>query len=444
MDFLSEEALFVIKKLEKGGFEAFAVGGCVRDYLMDMPINDYDITTNAATDEIKAVFSSCKTIDTGIKHGTVTVLVNKIPFEVTTYRLETTYSDNRHPDRVIFTKRLEDDLSRRDFTVNSMAYNPQKGFVDPYGGREDVKRKIIRCVGNPRKRFEEDSLRILRGLRFASVLGFTIEEETKKAMLSCRHLIKNISRERIFTELSKLLCGENVKAILTEFSDVFGEFIPEINAMKGFEQHNFHHIHDVLTHTAVVVENTPPLLHLRLAALFHDVAKPSCFSLDENGTGHFYTHASKSALIAERCLNELRCDNKTKDAVIKLVKAHDTPIEESEKIIKRRLNSMGSELFFDLIKLKRADTAGLAPEFSVRNEHFDRLEAMARDILEREECFSLKHLAVNGNDMMALGFEGKEIGKRLEILLEAVIDGRVKNEREELLEYLDSNFIPNF
>ncbi len=441
MDFLSEEALFVINELENNGFEAFAVGGCVRDFLMGVPINDYDITTNATTDEIKEVFSDCKTIDTGIKHGTVTVLVNKIPFETTTYRLETTYSDNRHPDKVIFTKRIEDDLSRRDFTVNSMAYCPRVGFVDPYGGREDVHNKIIRCVGNPTKRFEEDSLRILRGLRFASVLGFTIEEETKRAMLSCRKLIKNISRERIFTELSKLLCGENVRSILTEFADIFDEIIPEIKEMKGFEQHNFHHIYDVLTHTAVVVENTPPLLHLRLAALFHDIAKPSCFSLDENGTGHFYSHASKSALIAERCLNELRCDNKTKDAVIRLVKAHDTPIEESERIIKRRLASMGSELFFDLIKLKRADTAGLAPEFSVRSEHFDRLEAMAREILEKEECFSLKHLAVNGNDMKALGFEGKEIGKRLEFLLEAVIDGRVKNKRDELLSFLNEHLI---
>lgn len=433
MDFPLNEALFIINRLEEKGFEAFAVGGCVRDYLMGVTVNDYDITTNATTDEIKAVFSDCKTIDTGIKHGTVTVLVDSLPFEITTYRLETSYSDNRHPDKVIFTKSLEDDLSRRDFTVNSMAYNPERGLIDPYGGKADVQNKIIRCVGNPEKRFEEDSLRILRGLRFASVLGFAIEEETKSAMHSCRHLIRNISKERIFTELSKLLCGKNVRAILTEYADIFGEFIPEINAMKGFEQHNFHHIHDVLTHTAVVVESSPPLLHLRLAALFHDIGKPYCFSLDESGTGHFYSHASKSALIAERCLTDLRCDNKTKEAVIKLVKLHDTPIEESEKIIKRRLNSMGSALFFDLVKLKRADTAGLAPEFSVRNEHFDRLEAMAREILEREECFSIKSLAVNGNDIKALGFEGREIGERLELLLEAVIDGRVENEREELL-----------
>lgn len=444
MNFPSAEAMTVIKELESRGFEAFAVGGCVRDFLMHTPINDYDITTNATTDEIKAVFAKHKTIDTGLKHGTVTVLINSIPFEITTYRLETTYSDNRHPDKVIFTKRLEDDLSRRDFTVNSIAYFPESGFVDLFGGKEDIEKRLIRCVGKPQKRFEEDSLRILRGLRFASVLGFAIEKETAEAMHSCRHLIKNISRERIFTELSKLLCGRNVRTVLTEFSDVFGEIIPEINAMRGFEQHNFHHIHDVLTHTAVVVENTPSLVHLRLAALFHNIGKPFCFSLDKTGTGHFYSHASKSALIAERCLDELRCDNKTKEAVIRLVKLHDTPIEESERIIKRRLNSMGSELFYDLVALKRADTAGLAPEFAERNEHFDRLEAMAEEILQKEECFSLKHLAVNGNDMKALGFEGKEIGRRLEFLLDAVIDGKVENEKKELTEYLKSGFIPKF
>ena len=443
MSFLSEEALLVITELEKNGFEAFAVGGCVRDYLMGVPVNDYDITTNASTDEIKAVFSACKTIDTGIKHGTVTVLVNNIPFEITTYRLETTYSDNRHPDKVIFTKRLVDDLSRRDFTVNSIAYCPRVGFVDPYKGREDIKKRIIRCVGKPEERFNEDSLRILRGIRFASVLGFSIEDETKKAMHSCRHLIKNISRERIFTELSKLLCGKNVRTVLTEFSDISGEFIPEINTMKGFEQHNFHHIYDVLTHTAVVCESAPPLLHLRLAALFHDIGKPSCFSLDESGTGHFYSHASKSALIAERCLNDLRCDNKTKEAVIKLIKLHDTPIEENERIIKRRLNSMGSGLFFDLIALKRADTAGLAPEFSVRNEHFDRLEEMAREILKREDCFSLKHLNVNGNDLKLLGLNGREIGQGLQLLLEAIIDGKVSNKKKELIAYLKSDIMPN-
>lgn len=438
MNFLSEKALTIIDRLEKNGFEAFAVGGCVRDMLMSKTADDCDITTNASTDEIKAVFSDLKTVDTGIKHGTVTVIFEKEPFEITTYRLESTYSDNRHPDKVTFTKNLKDDLSRRDFTVNSIAFSPSVGFVDPFDGKKDIEKGIIRCVGNAEERFREDSLRILRGLRFSSVLGFEIENETKKAMLGCKHLIKNLSEERIFSELSKLICGKNVRKILTEFPDIFSEFIPEIGLMKGFEQHNFHHIHDVLTHTAIVTESTSPVLHLRLAALFHDIAKPLCFSLDETGTGHFYSHASKGIKIADERLSELRCDNKTKDKVLALIRLHDTPIEESERIIKRRLNSIGQDLFFDLIRLKRADTAGLAPEFAERNAHFDRLEEMAREILKKEECFSLKHLAVNGNDIIKLGFKGREIGTKLELLLEAVIDGKIENRKENLIDYLEA------
>ena len=439
MNFIPDEAKYIIDALAASGYEAYCVGGCVRDLLMGIRANDCDITTNATVKEIKAVFKNERMIETGIKHGTVTVILNSLPFEITTYRIESAYSDNRHPDKVIFTRNLSEDLSRRDFTVNSIAYNKKEGFVDLFAGREDIENRIIRCVGNPEKRFKEDSLRILRGLRFASTLGFTVEEETKKAMLECKHLIKNISAERIFTELSKMLCGKNIKNVLTGFAPVIGEIIPEINAMNGFLQHNFHHIYDVLTHTAVVVENTPPLLHLRLAALFHDAAKPFCFSLDEEGVGHFYSHASKSAEIAERRLTELRCDNKTKESVIRLIKLHDTPIDESERIIKRRLASMGKELFFDLITLKRADTAGLAPEFSDRNSHFDRLEALADEILQKEECFSLKHLAVNGRDMIELGFTGREIGEMLDVLLEAVIDGRVENEREKLILFVSGN-----
>ncbi len=436
---IPDEAGYIIDTLIACGYEAYCVGGCVRDLIMGIPANDCDITTNATTDEIKAVFSDKRIIETGIKHGTVTVIINSVAFEITTYRIESTYSDNRHPDKVTFTRNLSEDLSRRDFTINSIAYNEKEGFIDLFGGKTDIENKIIRCVGDPVKRFEEDSLRILRGIRFAATLGFCVEEETKKAMLSCKHLIRNISAERIFTELSKMLCGRSIESTLIEFAPVLGEVIPEINAMHGFEQHNFHHIYDVLTHTAVVTQSTPPVLHLRLAALFHDSAKPFCFSLDEKGVGHFYTHASKSTLIAERRLTELRCDNKTKEKVLRLIKLHDTPVEESEKIIKRRLASMGKELFYDLITLKRADTAGLAPEFAERSTHFDRLEALADEILKKEECFSLKHLAVNGRDMLSLGLRGKEIGEMLDVLLEAVIDGRVENEREKLILFVSGN-----
>ncbi len=436
MDILSTRATAVIDRLQENGFEAFAVGGCVRDILMDIKAHDYDITTNATTDEVLSVFSNCTTVPTGIKHGTITVIYENEPFEITTYRKELGYSDNRHPDKVIFSSSIEDDLSRRDFTVNSIAYNSKNGFVDCFGGQEDIKRKIIRCVGEPSQRFCEDALRILRGLRFSSVLGFEIEESTKKAMSEHAHLIEKISKERCFSEFSKLLCGKNVKAVLMENTDILRFIVPEITQMQGFDQHNFHHIYDVLEHTATAVESIPPVLHLRLAAFFHDIAKPSCFTLDENGVGHFYSHAKKSAVIAQKRLDDLRCDNKTKEAVIKLIKAHDNPIEENEKIIKRRLAALGEDLFFDLIRLKRADTAALNPRFFDRSKHFDRIEEIAKSIIEKDSCFSLNHLAVNGNDMLELGFKGKEIGKALDYLLEAVIDGQCENSKNELIKLI--------
>ncbi len=438
MNLLSKEAEYAINILNGKGYEAYAVGGCTRDMIMGRECDDTDITTSALPEEIKEAFSDFRTVDTGIKHGTVTVLIDGIPLEITTYRTEKGYSDGRHPDEVIFTRSLEEDLRRRDFTVNSIAYCPEKGLIDPYGGREDIERKIIRCVGNSAERFTEDSLRILRGLRFASVLGFEIEKETAEAMRKCKELLNIVSKERIFSELSKLLCGRNVKYILVNYSDILEVILPEIKGMKNFNQHNFHHIYDILEHTAVVTENIPPDPHLRFAALFHDCGKPDCFSLDENGTGHFYSHPSISAKKAEQALLRLKSDTKTREKVIKLVKVHDTPIEESERIIKKRLRSMGQELFFDLIKLQRADTKGLAPEFHGREEHFDILEKMAKQIVESEDCFSLKDLKINGNDLMKEGFKGKEIGTALSIALEAVIDGKVKNEKEMLLAFFQS------
>lgn len=435
MNLLSKEAEKAISLLYESGYEAYAVGGCVRDMIMGRECQDTDITTSALPEEIKEVFSSFRTIDTGIKHGTVTVIINSTPLEITTYRIEKGYSDGRHPDKVIFTPELEKDLKRRDFTVNSIAFCPEKGFIDPFSGKEDIERKIIRCVGNPTERFTEDSLRILRGLRFSSVLGFEIEKNTAEAMRECKELLNAVSNERIFSELSKLLCGKNVKEIIVKYSDILEVILPEIKGMKGFDQHNFNHIYDILTHTAVVTESIPPLPHLRFAALFHDCGKVDCFSLDENGVGHFYSHPSLSAKKADEALLRLKSDTKTREKVIKLVKVHDTPIEESERIIKKRLRSMGDELFFDLIKLQRADTKGLAPEFHDREKHFDTLEKMAKEIMEGDECFSLKDLKINGYDLIKEGFGGKEIGDALSCALEAVIDGNIRNEREELIRF---------
>lgn len=430
---LSEEIITIMNELHKSGYEAFLVGGFVRDSIMNKCADDADFATDASPEETLKVFEKFRTLTTGIKHGTVTVIINHKPFEITTYRTENTYSDCRHPDQVTFTKSIEDDLSRRDFTVNSIAYNPIRGFVDPFSGKTDIEQRVIRCVGEPEKRFSEDSLRILRALRFSSVLSFSIDKETEKAMFSCKDLLKYISKERVFTELSKLLCGKNVREVLSKYSDIISVVLPEIKDMKGFEQQNFHHIYDVLNHTAVVVENTPPLLHLRLSALFHDCGKPDCFSVDQNGVGHFYSHASISARKADEALLRLRCDNRTREKIVKLVKLHDTPIEENEVLIRKKLSKYGEELFFDLLRLKRADTKGLAPEFHSRENHFDALESMANKILSEKPCFSLKDLAINGNDLTSMGFAGREIGKCLKILLNAVIEERLPNQRDALI-----------
>ena len=337
MLYIPEKALIVFELLEKRGYECFLVGGCVRDMLMGIEPHDIDITTNATPDEVKAVFADFHTLDIGIKHGTVTVINDSEPIEITTYRKESTYSDGRRPDAVTFSRHINDDLSRRDFTSNAIAYSPSVGIVDPFGGMADIENKILRCVGTPTERFTEDSLRILRGLRFASVLGFSIDKATEEAMYSCRELINIVSPERIFTEISKLICGKNAGTIISRYSDILAVALPEIKDMKGFEQHNFHHIYDVLNHTAKVVDSVYPAVDLRFAALFHDCGKPDCFSIDENGVGHFYSHASISGRKAEEALTRLRCDNATKDKVVKLVKIHDTPIEPDSKIVKKKL-----------------------------------------------------------------------------------------------------------
>ena len=439
MLFVPEKAQVIFEFLQKSGFECFLVGGCVRDMIMGIEPHDIDITTNATPDEVKAVFSDFHTLDIGIKHGTVTVMNDGEPVEITTYRKESTYSDGRHPDAVTFSRHINDDLSRRDFTSNAIAYSPSVGIVDPFGGINDIENKILRCVGNPVERFEEDSLRILRGLRFASVLGFSIDKATQEAMYSCRELVNIVSPERIFTEISKLICGKNAGKIISRYSDILAVALPEIKDMKGFEQHNFHHIYDVLNHTAKVVDSVYPAVDLRFTALFHDCGKPDCFSIDENGVGHFYSHASISGRKAEEALTRLRCDNATKDKVVKLVKIHDTPIEPDSKTVKKKLQKYGEEIFFDLIKLQRADNMGLSPEFLYRQETYDKLEEIARQVIEENQCFSLKDLAVNGRDMISLGLKGKDIGTALDELLKAVIEEKCNNDKESLMSYYHKN-----
>lgn len=429
---------FVINRLEGYGYEAYLVGGAVRDMLMGMSPDDTDITTDATPEQVKNVFSDFNVIETGIKHGTVTVVKDGIPIEITTYRTEEGYTDGRHPDKVSFTSDITEDLARRDFTVNSIAYNPNIGFVDPFSGKTDIENKIIRCVGNPKERFNEDALRILRALRFSSVLGFEIDKQTSDAIHECKSLLSNVSAERIYTELSKALCGKNIENIFTEYADVFAVPIPEIGKMIGFDQKNFHHKYDLLRHTAAVVANAPAIKHLRFAALLHDIAKPICQSFDENSVAHYYKHPSIGAHIADEIMLRLKADNSTREKVVKLIKWHDTPIDESERIIKRKLRSVGEELLFDLYDLQRADTLGLADEYHDRLPHFERLKEMTDAILSQQQCFTLKDLSIDGNDVVQIGFKGKQIGNVLNFALESVIDG-TENSKEVLIKLITEN-----
>ena len=428
---LSNGANKAIELLKSNGYEAYAVGGCVRDMIMGAPAHDYDITTSATPDEMKAVFNGYTVIETGIKHGTLTFLYEKEPIEITTYRIDGDYKDSRHPESVEFTRNLKNDLSRRDFTMNALVYNEDDGIVDLVDGQSDIKNKIIRAIGDPKKRFEEDALRILRGVRFASQLGFTIEENTKKAMIECVHLLKNISKERINVEISKMLLGKNVKNVLVENCEIISEIIPQIKEMHGFDQNNKYHIYDVLEHTAVSIEKIDPILHLRLAMLLHDTGKPRTYSVDENGQGHFYGHAKISTEIASGFLKEYKFDNATKEKVVELVKIHDTPIEMDKIFIKKRMNRLGKELFFDLLKVKRADNLAQSPEYNWTDK-LDKMEELAREIAE-ENCFTLSSLKISGADLLALGFKGKQIGDTLNKLLDEVIEERLPNEREALI-----------
>lgn len=432
---LSRGAMTLLEQLNRSGYEAYVVGGCVRDMLMGISPKDFDITTSATPEEVKRVFSGYRVIETGIKHGTLTVLYEKEPFEITTYRLESTYSDSRHPDEVVFTRSLFADLARRDFTVNAIAYNPQEGIVDPFGGHTDIQNRILRCVGVPHERFSEDALRILRLLRFASVLDFEIETQTADAAFHLKEKLNLVSAERVQSELGKLLCGHKAGKILTEYCGILAVVLPELAPMKGFDQKNEHHIYDILTHTAKVVDALPFEKTLRWAALFHDIGKPSVFSVDTDGVGHFYSHASVGCQMTEEILCRLKFDNQTKNAVVRLVKWHDIQIDANEKSVKRSLGKMTAEFFFMLIALKRADNLAQNPVYHNRQAYYDRLEALAKEILARQDCLSVKDLAINGNDLVANGFvQGKLIGVILKTLLDEVINNQIPNEKNALLQ----------
>lgn len=429
---ISKNAKKAIEMLNSCGYEAYAVGGCVRDMVMGNTPFDFDITTSARPNETKEVFKNERTIETGLKHGTLTVLIGGEPLEITTYRIDGEYVDNRHPENVSFTSNLLEDLSRRDFTMNALVYNDKEGVLDYFGGLDDIKNKVIRAIGDPDKRFNEDALRILRAIRFASALGFKIEEKTKAAMIRCKHLLHSISAERIASEINKFVLGKYVKSAILENYEILGEICPEFVKMHGFNQLTKWHIYDVLEHTAVSVENTPPILHLRLTMLFHDTGKVHTFFTDENGVGHFYGHGDVSYEIVKDYLNKYKYDNFTKDRVSWLVKHHDVRTEADEVQVKKRLSRFGKERFLELIQVQRADNLAQNPDL-IKMEHFDVLENMVADISSRS-CFDLKSLAINGSDLIKEGFlPGADIGRVLNTLLAEVIEDRLPNEKEALL-----------
>lgn len=427
----------VLALLKGQGQEAYAVGGCVRDSLLGRIPKDWDITTSALPEETKKAFSSrgYPVLETGIQHGTVTVLIDRMPIEVTTYRVDGSYSDHRRPEWVHFTRNLQEDLSRRDFTINAMAYNREDGIVDWFGGQEDCQRGILRCVGDPDQRFQEDALRLLRALRFSSSLGFELEPSTAEAVLRQKELLRAIAPERISKEFAGLLCGNDAGPVLRRFYPVAGVFLPELLPMAGYVQHNPHHIYDVLEHTLHALGHIEGTAVLRFAVLFHDIGKPLCFSRDEQGIGHFYGHASISARIAREALTRLRLDNATIDRVELLVKYHDVQIEHSPKSVKRWLNRISQEAFRQLLQVKAADNLAQRPDLSSRVEELRELSSLADRIIREGQCFCLKDLMVNGNDLIQAGMApGKELGAALERLLERVMEGTLPNEKRALLE----------
>lgn len=421
----------ILKALEEHGHEAHCVGGCVRDSLLGREPEDWDVATSALPEETMALFPG-RAAPTGLRHGTVTVREGTLPVEVTTFRTDGRYTDRRRPDSVAFTRSLRDDLSRRDFTVNAMGLDLRGTLTDPFGGREDLKNRLLRCVGSPEERFQEDALRILRCLRLAAVLGFDLEEETAQELRACRKLLRDVAAERIQVELTKLLCGPAAAEVLRKFPEVAGTVVPELLPMVGFDQHSRYHCYDVWEHTLHALSEVPAEPVLRWAVLLHDVAKPRCYTRDERG-GHFYGHPTVSAEMADAILRRLKFDNATREAVITLVLWHDREIPRTEKSIRRALRKLGAARLRELTEVKRADNLGQAPAYRARLKDVEQIQRIMEDLLARDECVSMRQLAVNGRDMLALGLRGPEIGAALEELLSAVVDGDLPNQRSALL-----------
>ena len=438
---LPQNVNFIIDTLYEHGFEAYAVGGCVRDSLLGREPGDWDITTSASPEETKKLFA--RTVDTGIEHGTVTVLLGKEGFEVTTYRIDGKYEDSRHPTEVIFTRNLREDLLRRDFTINAMAYNDTEGIVDIFGGMDDLKRKIIRCVGNARERFGEDALRIMRGVRFAAQLGFSLEKGTKEAMTELAPTLEKISAERIQTELVKLLVSDSPELIREAYHlGITAVILPEFDEMMRTGQETKYHRYDVGEHTVQAVCNVPPDKVLRLTMLLHDVAKPEMKTVDADGTAHFKGHDIRGEQKAKEILRRLKFDNDTIHKVTKLVRWHDYRMPAEKKNVRKAMSKISAELFPMYLLVKRADI--LAHSMYRREEELENLSGLQKcyeEIVADHECVSLKQLAVTGTDLIGIGMKpGKQIGEVLNELLRIVLEYPEFNNKEHLLRFVQNRF----
>ena len=436
--YLPENIQNCINLLENAGFAAYAVGGCVRDACLGLTPHDYDLCTSALPQETEAVFRAYRLVLAGEKHGTVTVITEGGPVEITTFRTEGGYRDNRHPDWVEFLPEIEGDLARRDFTVNAMAYSPKRGFADPFGGRADLENHILRAVGDPASRFREDSLRILRGVRFAARFGLTPEENTLNAMLSQRHLMEHLARERVFDELCKLLLVAKAEDI-TRFAPLLAAVIPELAPMIGFDQCSPHHAYDLITHTAHVVEGVPATLPLRWAALLHDTGKVTTFTRDATGRGHFYGHARDSAAMADDILRRLKAPTALREEVVALIGRHMTRLQPERKLLRRQVSKFGFPMVESQLALQEADMGSKGTGEDDGSAVFSEVRGLLVELKAEDACLGLKDLAVNGNDLMALGYRGRAIGTCLNVLLEQVVDERLPNEKKALLAFAAEN-----
>ena len=422
-----------IDALEAAGFAAYAVGGCVRDSLLGLTPADYDLCTSALPEQTEAVFHDCKLVLAGKKHGTVGVVTGGGVVEITTFRTEGTYLDNRHPEWVEFVEDITGDLARRDFTVNAMAYSPTRGFADPFGGQNDLKNHILRAVGDPATRFREDSLRILRGARFAAKYHLTPDPETENAMFALTGLMDNLARERVFDELCKLITYSTTENLL-RFAPIVTAAIPELAPCVGFDQHNPHHLYDIFEHTARVVEGVPRDLTLRWAALLHDVGKPESFTQEENGRGHFYGHPKISAEMADIILRRLKAPTALCEDVVFLCDRHMVTLEPDRKLLRRRLSQYGEARTKMLLAIQRSDLIATGTRTAEEASYYNEVEAILNALLAEDQCFQIRDLAVNGNDLVSLGLKGKAIGQTLQHLLNLVIEEQIPNDREALLD----------